>query len=136
MPFFNLELKDHGLILAVGWPGQWKTQFVRDKRESVFEFPRSAKIRFATLDAPGQKRTFALTELAGAELPTPPVPRVAAAVIQIDAFDDCIARLKDEGVKLYPEGVLKGEDGAPKGRELGFVDHDGHLIVIYRLNDA
>ncbi len=102
----------------------------------VFEFPRDAKIRFATLDTPGQKRVFALTELTGAELPKPPVPRVAAAVINIDKFDDAIARLTDEGVKIYPEGALKGEDGNPKGRELGFVDHDGHLIVIYRLNDA
>ncbi len=103
---------------------------------TVFEFPREAKIRFATLDAPGQKRTFALTEVTGVTLPPPPVPRLTAAVIQVDGFDDAIARLKDEGVKIYPEGVLKDEHGKPKGRELGFVDHDGHLIVIYRLHDA
>lgn len=103
---------------------------------TVFEFPREAKIRFATLDTPGQKRTFALTEVTGVKLPSPPVPRLTAAVIQIDKFDDAIARLKDEGVKIYPEGVLEDEYGTPKGRELGFVDHDGHLIVIYRLHDA
>lgn len=102
----------------------------------VFEIPRDAKIRFATLDAPGQKRIMALTEITGVDLPQAPVPRLTASVIQVDKFDDVVARLKDEGIKTYPEEVLKGADRAPKGRELGFVDHDGHLTVIYRLNDA
>jgi catechol 2,3-dioxygenase-like lactoylglutathione lyase family enzyme len=102
----------------------------------VFEIPRKAKIRFATLDAPDQKRTMALTEITGIDLPPTPLPRLTASVIQVDKFDNVVARLKDEGLKTYPEEVLKGADGAPKGRELGFIDHDGHLTVIYRLNDA
>ena len=33
MPYFNLEGHDRGVILAIGWPGQWKVDFsyVRDK---------------------------------------------------------------------------------------------------------
>jgi len=30
MPFFNLEWKDAGLVIAVGWSGQWQASFWRD----------------------------------------------------------------------------------------------------------
>ncbi len=30
LPYFNLAWGDEGVILAVGWPGQWAAQFVRD----------------------------------------------------------------------------------------------------------
>ncbi len=30
-PYFNLEQAGHGIILAVGWPGQWSTRFSRDE---------------------------------------------------------------------------------------------------------
>jgi alpha-galactosidase len=29
-PYFNLQMSGGGLILAVGWPGQWQTSFARD----------------------------------------------------------------------------------------------------------
>jgi alpha-galactosidase len=29
-PYFNIDWGDHGLILAVGWPGQWVCQMTRD----------------------------------------------------------------------------------------------------------
>ncbi len=29
-PYFNLQTPDGGMILAVGWPGQWKAAFTRD----------------------------------------------------------------------------------------------------------
>jgi alpha-galactosidase len=29
-PYFNVNWGDHGLIVAMGWPGQWITQFERD----------------------------------------------------------------------------------------------------------
>ena len=29
-PYFNLEMDDGGLIVAVGWPGQWSADFKRD----------------------------------------------------------------------------------------------------------
>jgi alpha-galactosidase len=32
LPFFNIDLSSSkGLILAIGWPGQWEAQFTRDK---------------------------------------------------------------------------------------------------------
>lgn len=30
MPYFNLQANDHGWIIALGWPGQWKASFKRD----------------------------------------------------------------------------------------------------------
>jgi alpha-galactosidase len=34
-PYFNLEQAGHGIILAVGWPGQWSTRFVRDQGATI-----------------------------------------------------------------------------------------------------
>jgi len=31
LPYFNLEWAEEGLIVAVGWPGQWAAQFTRDE---------------------------------------------------------------------------------------------------------
>jgi len=30
LPYFNLEYDDGGVVLAVGWPGQWSSQFTRE----------------------------------------------------------------------------------------------------------
>lgn len=35
LPFFNLQTGDEGLIIAVGWTGQWAVEFVRDGRDNV-----------------------------------------------------------------------------------------------------
>ena len=36
-PYYNLEFPDagKGVIIAIGWPGQWKSQFVRDDGEGL-----------------------------------------------------------------------------------------------------
>jgi len=35
LPYFNLEAPGRGVIIAVGWPGQWAARFVRDGEMSV-----------------------------------------------------------------------------------------------------
>ncbi len=35
LPYFNLAWQDQGVILVVGWPGQWSAQFVRDDAQGV-----------------------------------------------------------------------------------------------------
>ncbi len=35
MSYFNLERGDEGVIIAVGWPGQWAAEFVRDKSSGI-----------------------------------------------------------------------------------------------------
>jgi catechol 2,3-dioxygenase-like lactoylglutathione lyase family enzyme len=99
----------------------------------VFQFPRHAKIRFATLDSPTQQRTLALTEVKGVELPRPPLPHMSATVVNCPDFDDVLARAKALGLAIVAEQPLPGPDGTPKGRESAFVDFDGHLVVIYKL---
>lgn len=100
----------------------------------VFVFPAHAKLRFATLDSPTQERTLALTEVKGVTLPVPPVPHMSAVVINCPNFDDVVGKAKAMGLKVVPEQPLPGPDGRPKGRETAFVDPDGHLIVLYKLN--
>lgn len=34
-PYYNLEMPGGGLILAIGWPGQWASSFVRDGGNSL-----------------------------------------------------------------------------------------------------
>lgn len=29
-PYYNLQMPDGGIILAIGWPGQWSSSFIRD----------------------------------------------------------------------------------------------------------
>ena len=101
----------------------------------VFQFPKEAKLRFATLDSPTQVRTMALTEVTGTVLPPLPVPNMSAVVINCVDLDGVIAKVKGLGLKVVPEQPLPGPDGKPKGRETAFVDPDGHLIVLYKLLD-
>ena len=35
MSYFNLEWGDEGMIIAVGWPGQWAAEFVRDRSSGI-----------------------------------------------------------------------------------------------------
>lgn len=35
MPYFNLQWDSEGVILAVGWPGQWAASFIRDQGNAV-----------------------------------------------------------------------------------------------------
>jgi alpha-galactosidase len=34
-PYYNLQMPGGGLIIAVGWPGQWATSFVRDDKDGL-----------------------------------------------------------------------------------------------------
>ncbi|HEY9171147.1 MAG TPA: NPCBM/NEW2 domain-containing protein [Verrucomicrobiae bacterium] len=34
-PYFNLEWPGEGLIVAIGWPGQWAAQFTRDESDGL-----------------------------------------------------------------------------------------------------
>ncbi len=35
LPYFNLEWPGRGVVIAVGWPGQWAASFIRDEGASV-----------------------------------------------------------------------------------------------------
>lgn len=109
--------------------------FVKDSAEDsysyeVFQIDRAATMRFAVLGTPTQPNCMALTELKGIDLAEVPLPSRSAIVLECTDFDGVRDRAKAAGLKVFDEGNLVTKDGR-KGRELGFLDHDGNLIVIY-----
>ena len=99
---------------------------------TVFDIPHSAPIRFAVLSAPDQPRVMALTEIQ-APLPPKPHPRSAAIVLEIPDVDAAMDRARAKGFEVIPEAVLLTQDGRT-GREIGLIDADDHLIVIYTIS--
>lgn len=111
--------------------------FVKDSPDDsysydVFEIEKSQTIRFAVLSSETQVRVLALTELPGATLPDVPHPRRAAIVLEVADVDGVIARAAAAGCKVYREDKLITHDGRV-GREVGIVDFDGNLTVIYHI---
>jgi len=99
----------------------------------VFEIPEKAKLRFCVLSAnEEQPRSLALTEIAGIELKAMPLPRRNALVLHITDIDGVLSAARAEGLNVYREERLETNDGRI-GREIGIVDHDGHLVVIYTI---
>lgn len=101
----------------------------------VFEIDHEAQMRFAVLDIADQPRAMALTEVRGIELPPVPKPRRAAIVLDIADIDGVVARSKAAGLQVYEEDHLITNDGR-EGREVGIVDYDDNLVVIYHITKA
>lgn len=95
----------------------------------VFEIPPGARLGFCVLSAPNQPRVMALTEVSNASL-EPVRPRRSAIVLESGDPDTVVAGARKLGLKVYPEEVLVTADGRT-GREIGIVDFDDNLIVIY-----
>ena len=95
----------------------------------VFEIPRDREIRFATLSTESQPRVMALTEIQ-ADLEDAQLPRRSAIVLEIPNIDGVVAASRAAGRKVYDEEHLVTQDGR-EGREVGIVDADGNLVVIY-----
>lgn len=98
---------------------------------SVFDIPKDAVMRFCVLSTKTQERVMALTEVNGIELKPIPHPRRSAIVIECHEFDATIAAAKQLHLTVYDEEVLITKDGRV-GREIGIVDKDDNLIVLYK----
>lgn len=98
----------------------------------VFDIDGRAKLRFALLSAPGQPRVLALTEVRGIDVPACPSPRRSAIVLDVVDIDGVVAKSGAAGLTVYPEERLVTHDGRT-GREIGIVDADGNLVVIYTI---
>jgi catechol 2,3-dioxygenase-like lactoylglutathione lyase family enzyme len=96
----------------------------------VFDIPPGAQMRFATLSTATQERVMALTEIAGIELAPVPHPRRSAIVLEVADPDAVMAGARNLGLTVYPEAELRTPDGRI-GREIGIVDFDDNLVVIY-----
>lgn len=98
----------------------------------VFDIPREAQLRFCVLSTSTQERVMALTEVSGVELAPVPHPRRSAIVLEVDDPDAVMAGARALGLTVHPEEVLRTKDGRV-GREVGIVDHDDNLVVVYKI---
>lgn len=101
----------------------------------VFAMPDGARIGFCVLSAPGQPRVMALTEVREPPLAPVPPPRRAAIVLDTADPDAVIEGARALGLHVYEEELLHTHDGRT-GREIGIVDFDDNLVVIYRIADG
>ena len=114
-----------GFSVAFAKPARGKSY-----SHTVFDIDRNASIGFAALSTPGEPRVMALTEVPGLE--RHPTPRRAAIVLHVDDMDGVLAKAEAGGYTVYPEEKLVTHDGRV-GREVGLLDADGNLVVIYRI---
>ena len=115
----------------------FRHDFTKDSPEDsysydVFEIDRSKPLRFAVLSTEDQVRVMALTEIQGAELQVCPDPRRSAIVVEVGDVDKVINGATEIGCHVYREEELHTHDGRV-GREVGIVDWDGNLTVIYHI---
>lgn len=99
----------------------------------VFNIPREARLRFATLSAgPFQERTFALLEVTGVPVPRQTGIRPTGAVINANGkLDAIIAWATAEGLTVIPARELRSVTQGV-GIEQAFLDWDGNVIVLYQ----
>lgn len=98
----------------------------------VFNIPEGAELGFCTLSTRDQVRVMALTEIKGIDLPPVPPPRRSAIVLDMVDPDKVMEGARALGLTVYPEERLETNDGRI-GREVGIVDFDDNLVVIYTI---
>ena len=98
----------------------------------VFDIDESIAIEFALLSYQDQPRVMALTILGDGNLEKNPLPRRAAICIEVDDVDDAVSKCNENGFHCYGEDHLITHDGR-EGKEVGILDDDGNLIVIYKI---
>lgn len=98
----------------------------------VFDIPREAAMRFCVLSTATQERVMALTEIKGIPIEPLPHPRRSAIVLEVEDPDAVIAGARALDLTVHDEEVLHTKDGRT-GREIGIVDADDNLVVIYKI---
>ena len=92
-------------------------------------------MEFALLSYENQPRVLALTILGDGNLEQNPKPRRSAIVIEVDNVDETVAKCKENGFHCYRDDHLITHDGR-EGKEVGILDDDGNLVVIYKIEKA
>jgi catechol 2,3-dioxygenase-like lactoylglutathione lyase family enzyme len=98
----------------------------------VFAMPDGVELGFCTLNSSTQPRVMALTEVKNVPLSPVPHPRRSAIVLEAEDPDAIIAGARALGLHVYDEEQLLTPDGRV-GREIGIVDFDDNLVVIYKI---
>jgi hypothetical protein len=75
---------------------------------------------------------MALTELGKNNLANASHPRRSAIVIEVAEVDYILNKALENNFKIYREEKLVTHDGR-EGREIGILDDDGNLTVIYKI---
>ncbi len=103
----------------------------------LFNVPRTARTRFATLNAgPLQSRILGIYEVTDLPLEAQDEIRRGGVVINANGRLDAIrAALPGMGLSMLREKTLVTVD-QEVGIETGFHDWDGNLIILYELPDA
>ena len=114
-----------------------KVDLIKESEEDsysydVFEIDRSIKLNFVLLSYENQPRVMALTELGKNSLAKASHPRRSAIVIEVVDVDVILNKALENNFKIYREEKLVTHDGR-EGREIGILDDDGNLIVIYKI---
>ena len=134
---------DRALVLYRDILGM-KVDLIKESEEDsysydVFEIDRSIKLNFALLSYENQPRVMALTELGKNSLAKASHPRRSAIVIEVADVDALLNKALKNNFKIYRENLilistekLVTHDGR-EGREIGILDDDGNLIVIYKI---
>jgi len=100
----------------------------------VFNIPREARMRYTYLGEPGEDRVFGLTEVTGVVLPRPAdVPYMSTVVIGVTGLDTIMEKLTAMGLSVTEPKTTGGAEFV--FTETAFVDPDGHLIVLYEVED-
>ncbi len=122
---------------------RFKLEAVRDLPEGgyayeLFEIPSTASLRFAVLSSGSQINVLALTEVTGpgSLMPLSGDARPGAGlVLEVSDFDLIFEKLEQMGLKVLAENAFQTSDGL-SGRQRGFRDYDGNLIILYTLADG
>jgi len=127
---------DRALVLYRDILGM-KVDLIKESEEDsysydVFEIDRSIKLNFALLSYENQPRVMALTELGKNNLANASHPRRSAIVIEVVEVDYILDKALENNFKIYREEKLVTHDGR-EGREIGILDDDGNLTVIYKI---
>ena len=114
-----------------------KVDLIKESEEDsysydVFEINRRIKLNFALLSYENQPRVMALTELGKNNLANASHPRRSAIVIEVAEVDYILNKALENNFKIYREEKLVTHDGR-EGREIGILDDDGNLTVIYKI---
>lgn len=118
----------------------FKIDFYKDYGEDsyayeIFNIKPSTPLNFCALSTDDEFRCFALLELKNTDLEMRSDLRRSAIIVRIEHFDIAVDKLKNMKLTIYDEHQLKTKDGR-LGRELGFLDFDDNLVVIYCITDA
>jgi len=98
----------------------------------VFDINKSTSIEFAILSYKDQPRVMALTILGEGNLDINPLPRRSAICIEVDNVEEILNKCRENNFQCFKEERLVTHDGR-EGREVGILDDDGNLTLIYKI---